>query len=156
MIGPLADHERDLTVLNELFHRTNQHYYAFLNCGLKLAVSGGSAIGVMPVPTGYNRVYAHVEPPMTIQRFWQAIRNGNSFATSGPMLFLTVNSKSPGDHIHYDTKSASDLSLEVELHSIQRLRSLEMIHNGNIIEQVPLDHRAPRRRDEKNAEQDRR
>ncbi|MCP4261372.1 MAG: hypothetical protein GY774_28305, partial [Planctomycetes bacterium] len=42
---------------NELFYRTNLTYYRFLNCGFRLAVTGGSAMGVMSVPLGYNRTY---------------------------------------------------------------------------------------------------
>ena len=37
---------------DEIFHRTNSTCYRFLNCGFRLPVTGGSAMGVMPVPLG--------------------------------------------------------------------------------------------------------
>jgi len=45
---------------DELFYRTNLTYYRFLNCGFRLAATGGSAMGVMSVPLGYNRIKAEV------------------------------------------------------------------------------------------------
>ena len=139
MIGPIAEHEKDLKIENELFHRTNEQYYSFLNCGLRLGVSGGSAIGVMPVPAGYNRVYAQINGPLTIQNFWQAVRVGKSFATSGPMLFLEIEKKGPGEHIDFQTSEDRELSLRIEVLSIDELRSLEIVHNGQVIRQVVLE-----------------
>jgi hypothetical protein len=143
MIGPIAEHEKALTIENELFHRTNEQYYSFLNCGIRLAVSGGSAIGVMPVPAGYNRVYAEVNGPLTAQKFWHAVRQGKSFATSGPMLFLDINNKRLGDHIEYQSHEKNELSINIEVQSIDRLLSLEIVHNGQVIRQIALDGNSP-------------
>jgi hypothetical protein len=143
MIGPIAEHEKDLREENELFHRTNEQYYSFLNCGLRLAVSGGSAIGVMPVPAGYNRVYAEVSGPLTAQKFWQAVRQGKSFATSGPMLFLDINNTGLGDHIDYHSDEKRELSINIEVRSIDKLQSLDVVHNGQVIRQIALDDSHP-------------
>jgi len=64
-----------------LFHRTNSLYYRLLNCGFRLGVSGGSAIGVKAMPTGFNRAYAKIDGPLTAEKMWTAIKSGRSFAT---------------------------------------------------------------------------
>ncbi|MHC4566966.1 MAG: CehA/McbA family metallohydrolase domain-containing protein [Planctomycetota bacterium] len=69
---------------DELFHRTNSTYYRFLNCGFKLAATGGSAMGVMAVPLGYGRTYAKLEGPLSEASYLNAIRAGHTFATNGP------------------------------------------------------------------------
>ncbi len=143
MIGPLAPHEGSLSDRNELFHRTNQHYYAFLNCGIELGVSGGSAIGVMPVPAGYNRLYAQVSEPFTPSAFWQAVKSGRTFATSGPMLFLSVNEHQPGSRILRSGTDSQPIAIRLEVDSIQSLQTLELIHNGRIIRQWDLSTFVP-------------
>ena len=143
MIASLSADEAPLNQENELFHRTNKHYYSFLNCGIRLAVSGGSAIGVMPVPAGYNRVYAHVPPPFSLPKFWNAIRQGNSFATSGPVLSFDVGSQQPGSHIHYNSTQQDGLPVTMGVQSIEQLESLEVIHNGRIIRQISLSKLSP-------------
>lgn len=143
MIGPLTADEAPLGEPNALFDRTNKHYYSFLNCGLRLGVSGGSAIGVMPVPAGYNRVYARVDAPLTPQKFWHAIKTGRSFATSGPMVFLTVDEAQPGEALRYPTNGTAPLRIAIETQSIDALESLELIHNGHVIRQYWLQDQSP-------------
>ena len=136
MMGPLAEDERPLEQKNELFHRTNRHYYAFLNCGIRLGVSGGSAIGVMPVPAGYSRVYAKVDPPFSVPRFWQAVKAGRSFATSGPFITMTIDGHEPGATLHLRGDNPEKLSIKLSTHSTVPLRSIELIHNGAIVRQL--------------------
>jgi len=82
MIGPLAAGESNAAGGDGLFHRTNSLYYRFLNCGFRLGVSGGSAIGVMDLPTGYNRVYA---PRLTLTLGRLDNLNGATFVQTGMM-----------------------------------------------------------------------
>jgi hypothetical protein len=133
MIGPLATGESNAAVGDGLFHRTNSLYYRFLNCGFRLGVSGGSAIGVMRVPTGYNRVYAQINGPLTADRMWAAIRAGRTFATSGPMLTITANDQTVGDTIAVKTNQSATVSIETAVRSSQQLESLEIIHDGRVV-----------------------
>ena len=133
MIGPLATGESNAAVGDGLFHRTNSLYYRFLNCGFRLGVSGGSAVGVMGVPTGYNVVYAQIEGTFTADRMWKAIRSGRTFATSGPMLTLTANGKTVGDTISVGSDQSSTVSVQTIVRSISQLESLEIIHDGRIV-----------------------
>jgi hypothetical protein len=128
---------------NELFHRTNSTYYRFLNCGFKLAVTGGTAMGVMPAPLGYCRTYAKLEGPLTEASYLKAIRAGRTFATCGPMLILTANGLDSGATIQYMTGKSEPIQIKAELNSIQPFSSLELIHNGKIVGQTNLDNKFP-------------
>lgn len=127
--------------LDELFHRTNSTYYRFLNCGFRLAATGGSAMGVMPVPLGYNRTYAKLEGQLTEANYLEAIRAGRTFATSGPMLILTANGLDVGSTIKYSSGKSKKILVNAELSSIERIDSLELIQNGKIIKNLDLSGR---------------
>jgi len=128
---------------DELFHRTNSVYYRFLNCGFKLAATGGSAMGVMAVPLGYSRTYARLDGPLTEANYLKAIHAGRTFATSGPMLILTVNGLGSGSEIRYSTSNSAPVSIKAELRSIERIDSLELIANGEVIKSVDLKSSTP-------------
>ena len=143
MAGAITEDEAIDWGEDELFHRTNQTYYRFLNCGFKLAVTGGSAMGVMPVPLGYSRTYAKLDGPLTEANYLKAIRTGRTFATSGPILILTANCLDSGVQIRYSTNRSESIRIKAELRSIQPIDSLELIANANVIEKINLKNRVP-------------
>ena len=142
MIGPLAAGESNEAAGDGLFHRTNALYYRLLNCGFRLGVSGGSAIGVMPVPAGFHRVYASLDGPMSVDAMWDAIRSGRSFATTGPMLFLTANGQPPGSILPFRAIDAMEVSIELEVKSIEAIEALELIQNGRLVASIDLREQA--------------
>jgi hypothetical protein len=128
---------------DELFHRTNLTYYRFLNCGFKLAVTGGSAMGVMPVPLGYSRTYAKLDGPLTEANYLKAIHAGRTFATSGPILILTANGLDCGSDIQYSIHSEEPIMVKAEVRSIQSLNSLELLYNGKVMKKIDLKNLSP-------------
>jgi hypothetical protein len=122
-------------------------YYRFLNCGFKLPVSAGSASGVKPSPLGYNRVYVHLSGKFSYRDWFRALKAGRSFATNGPMLFLTVDGHEPGETIHMPRKpgggagkSAGRLSIHLEASSGGELARVEVVCKGKVIRTVtPAD-----------------
>ena len=143
MIGPIAVGDSNTPEGDGLFHRTNNLYYRLLNCGFPLGVSGGSAIGVMPVPTGFNRVYARIEGELTAQKMWTAIKAGRTFATTGPMLTMTVNGRSMGDTIELKSQDQDDLRIEAHLRSIEPIEAVQIIHNGLVVSSTDLRKKIP-------------
>ena len=126
-----------------LFWQTNRAYYSFLNCGIKLAATGGSAMGVMRVPLGYNRTYMKIEGDLSQKNVLKAIRGGQTFATSGPMLFFRVDDKECGEMINLSSDHRQSLKIEVNLKSIEPVESFEIIHNGNVLKQLNLKNEIP-------------
>ena len=122
---------------DRLLHLTNSTYYRFLNCGFKLAATGGTAMGVMPAPLGYSRMYAKLDGPLTEANYLEAIRAGRTFATSGPILILTVNGLDVGTTIQYAANS-KPIRARAQLQSIQPIDSLELIHNGKPVKKICL------------------
>lgn len=142
MVGPLDPADQNLGD-NELFIRTNSIYYRWLNCGFKLAASGGSAMGVMPVPLGYSRTYAQLTGPLTAANYWDAVKRGRTFATSGPILTLTINNQSMGSTIAFNSNTSTPLQIQTRLRSIDPVHTLRLIHNGSVLREISLPPASP-------------
>ena len=114
-------------------------YYKFLNCGFKLPVSAGSASGVKPSPLGFDRVYAHLNEKFGYRPWFRALKAGHSFATNGPMLFLTVNNREPGDTISIPAgagKTARRINVHAEVSSARELDRVEIVWKGKVVKTV--------------------
>lgn len=104
-------------------------YYALLNVGLPLKLSAGSASGVHPVPPGWSRIYVHVPGTFTVDRWFEGVKHGRSFVTTGPMLLLKANGLEPGEESRAE-RFPLNVKVTVELLSPKPVRSLEIIVNG--------------------------
>jgi hypothetical protein len=111
-------------------------YYRFLNCGFRLPVSAGSASGVKAAPLGYSRVYVKLDLPFEYDRWFRALKAGHSFATNGPMLFLTVDGKEPGEVLRLPSKGRRRVKIHAEVSSHQPMERLEVIFKGRTIRTV--------------------
>jgi len=114
-------------------------YYKFLNCGFKLAVSAGSASGVKPSPLGYDRVYVHLPGGFSYASWLRALKAGHSFATNGPMIFLTVNGREPGETITTapgQGNPAGPLKVHAEASSPRPLDRMEILWKGGVVNVV--------------------
>jgi len=119
---------------------TMETYYRLLNCGFKLPVSGGSASGVKPSPLGFDRVYAHLTGKFSYADWFRTLKAGRSFATNGPMLFLTVNGREPGGLVVIPegkpgkpSPTTGKLQVHVEAGSSHELDRVEVVWKGRIL-----------------------
>jgi len=115
-------------------------YYRLLNCGFRLPVSAGSASGVKPSPLGFDRVYVHLPGKFSYSDWFRALKAGHSFATNGPMLFLTVNGREPGGVVIFpESKPGKSLNaprmlrIHVEAGSTRELDRVEMVWKGKVV-----------------------
>lgn len=111
-----------------------QMYYALLDMGFPLKLSAGSAYGVHPVPVGWSRVYAHVRGQFTVRKWFDALKQGRSFVTTGTgaMLLLRVNGLEPGNQYgvsQFPFKVAVDVDL---LSPIPPSTAADVIVNGSV------------------------
>lgn len=109
-------------------------YYHFLNCGFRLPASAGSASGVKAAPLGFCRVYARLDEPFSYDAWFRALRSGRSFATNGPLLFLTVDGQEPGATVK--ATAAKPLRVRVEARSLRPLERVEVIYRGRVVQTV--------------------
>ncbi len=112
-----------------------QNWYRLLNCGFRLAISAGTDsftnVADHYVPGGH-RVYVHTGAgrPLEYGAWLAGFKAGRSFATNGPMVFLSVNGKEPGDEI---VLPAGRHRLRVKAEMISPLGKddrLELVVNG--------------------------
>jgi hypothetical protein len=70
-------------------------WFEFLNLGFRLTAMAGNDVpwgGTI----GSTRVYAHTGTQFDPDRWFEAVRQGRTFVTTGPMLEFAVNGKLPG------------------------------------------------------------
>ena len=97
-------------------------YYRFLNLGMDIPASAGSASGVLPNPVGYNRVYVRPREKFSVRSFYDGLRHGPSFVTNGPMLFFDV------------VEGTREVEMALEVQSRKPIQSVELIANGKVIQ----------------------
>jgi len=110
-----------------------QLYYRLLNCGIRLPASGGSASGIMPSPVGYCRTYVRMSEPFSYSGWFSALRNGQSFATNGPLLFLNVADEEPGALLRFAAEKPVILETRVLALSQTGLEYVELIRDGRVV-----------------------
>lgn len=108
-------------------------YYALLNCGFDMKPTGGTASGVHPVPLGFGRVYVQVEGPFTYEKWINGLKAGRSFVTTGPMLEVTFNGKSPGSRWEVKGMESEALTIDGVCSYHQPISRLEVIVNGETV-----------------------
>lgn len=115
-------------------------WYRLLNCGLALAVTGGSdfpfsadLLAPWYPNLGLDRTYVNVgrRKPFSYEGYIEGIRRGRSFATNGPLLLLEVNGKGPGSRLRLEE---SDGEVEVFARAVCQhpLDRLEIVVNGAV------------------------
>jgi hypothetical protein len=114
-----------------------EHYYRYLDLGYKLTALAGSDFpwcGTEFAQIGNARFYAYTGGALTFERWLAAVQAGHTFVTTGPMLFLTVNGKIPGDVV--DVPRGSKLRVTAETLGVAGqvpLESLEVVAHGKVI-----------------------
>ena len=108
-------------------------WYDFLNIGYRWPI-----VAACDFPytreLGDNITYVHSEPEPSVREFMNLIARGKSTVTSGPMLFVKVNGKRPGEFITLDEERESPLEVEVEVSSpLYPVRYVDVIRNGHVV-----------------------
>jgi len=110
-------------------------WYRFLNTGHRLPVLGGTDKMSAEMPLGAIRTYARLDPDAapTFEAWSAAVRAGRTFATSGPVIELSVDGHEPGDVV---SLPASGGHLEARIHARAGqpiIGSVELVVNGRVV-----------------------
>ena len=112
-------------------------YYRLLNAGFRLAATGGtdnfSDVWRDPGP-GASRTYARLDGDLSVDAWLEAVRERRTFATNGPLLFLTVDGVEPGGEIRVPGGGGGERAVVVEVASTTPLHSVEIVVNGAVAE----------------------
>jgi hypothetical protein len=136
-VGPATD-EPQYNTPARLPYWAMEIYYKLLNCGFQLPASAGTASGVKPTPLGYDRLYVHLAEPFSYDAWFHALKAGRNFATNGPMLFLDIDGREPGDTIQLAPSAgqANRVKVHAETESQDDLEKLEVLWKGKVIKTV--------------------
>jgi hypothetical protein len=108
-------------------------YYLLLNSGLRYPLLGGSDYPVCRTMSD-SRTFVADGTAATFPTAMGRILRGESFATSGPLLFLSVNGKGPGTDIDYSGNLPQSVTVQVKAATGDLpFNSLEIIQDGKVV-----------------------
>lgn len=118
-------------------------WFDFLNLGYKISPTAGTEYPFGGVP-GTVRNYVHVAQPFTPQAWFDGLKQGRTFVTSGPMLEVSANGYGVGAEIHL--KRGEPLAIEAKASmnpDIGALASLELIEQGDAVKAITSQSGVP-------------
>ncbi len=111
-------------------------WFDFLNLGYKLAPSAGSDYPWVDIP-GAVRNYVKIDGKFTPQAWFDELKKGHVFVTSGPMLEFSINGQGIGSEIHVSKGQALHITGKASLDSTtDELASLELIEQSDVVKNV--------------------
>ena len=112
-----------------------EYWYKFLNTGFQLPITAGTDKMWNTQVVGSVRTYVYTGKKNFHYNDWiEAIRQGRTFATTGPLVEFTANGKNIGSTLNL--KKGDELSLEAVVNApYQRYpwARLEIVQNGKVI-----------------------
>ncbi len=116
-------------------------YYRLLNAGFRLPAASGtdnfSDVWRDP-PPGSDRTFARIDGTLTMRSWLDAVRRGRTFMSTGPLLFIDVAGRQPGDEIALAANAPPTLRVKAEAISMTPMDSLQIIVNGEIVQTVTV------------------
>ncbi len=86
---------------------------------------------------GMPTTYIHADGgAMTLEHVQQAVREGHSFVTSGPIVIASIEDKTYGDTITLQSQAA--LTLDTNIWNRDGLRQIRVVKNGDIVKTIDL------------------
>jgi len=116
-------------------------WYAVLNNGLRVtAVGGEDSISSMHASklVGSARTYVHTGVRgLNADAWFEHLRRGNAFVSTGPLVELTINGRRPGESIA-GAASGGQVEVAAQVRSITPLATVTLVFNGEVIDKIPL------------------
>ena len=108
-------------------------WYHYLNCGYRLPAFGGTDKMSASVPVGGMRGYAWLgNDEFTFANWAKAVRRGNTFMTSGPLLLFQADGRAPGEEIRLGA-GGGKIEVRAEAKSAVPIHQLEIVWNGKVV-----------------------
>jgi hypothetical protein len=108
-------------------------WYRYLNCGYRLPAVGGTDKMRASNAVGYNRAYAYLgDEEFSVKNWSKAVRRGNTFMSSGPLLFFKADGQAPGSEISFRAGSGR-IEVDARAHCAAPMHRLEVVCNGKVV-----------------------
>ena len=116
-------------------------WYRLLNLGFKIPAAAGTDAmadyAILRGPVGLNRVYASVpDGPLESSQWLEALRQGRTFATNGPLLDFSLAGEPVGANLQLG--QAQEVTFTARLRSIVPLDHAQVVCNGRIVRELAL------------------
>ena len=116
--------------------------YAIWNNGLKVtAVGGEDSISSLHqsklIASARTYVYTGARG-LDMKAWFDGMRDGHAFVSTGPLVELTVNDKLPGETVELPAGGGT-VEISARVRSIVPLEKALLVHNGEVIDEVVLD-----------------
>jgi hypothetical protein len=114
-------------------------WYRLLNCGFRVPATAGTDVFLNRIGSnlpGGDRVYVHLNGPLSYRSWIDGLKAGRSFVTSGPMLTFTANGQEPGAVLKVAEKPR--IRVKATARSPFPLARAELVHNGKVIATAKL------------------
>jgi TolB protein len=116
-------------------------WYAVLNNGLRVtAVGGEDSISSMHRSklVGSARTYVYTgDRGLDAEAWFEGVRKGRAFVTTGPLVELTVNGQMAGGEVKMPA-GGGEVSIVARLRSITPLERVTLVFNGEVVAKIPL------------------
>jgi TolB protein len=117
-------------------------WYKLLNCGFHLPTAAGTDamanFASLRGPVGLNRVYTKIPAgPLTIGPWLNAIKQGHTFGTNGPLLGFSLGSREIGGELQLPAGEHT-VKFKAWMRSIVPVDHLEVICNGQLARELKL------------------
>ena len=124
-----------------------EHYYRFLNLGYRLTALAGSDFpwcgrGEIGSPErtsqiGDARFYTYVGDEFSYESWFAALKAGRTFASTGPIVEITVNGTGPGETVNVAPGATLHVAAKAFGHASQiPLTELEIVGHGRVLKRA--------------------
>ena len=104
-------------------------WYDILNCGFKIPATAGPDWNIKDTP----RVFVNLgNEDFNLDNWIKGLKNGNSFITTGPMLFFKVNDEQAGSSINVESGPVQ-FQIDAEALTPDGQIPIEIVYNGEVI-----------------------
>ena len=121
-----------------IVHAPSNHleYYRYLNSGYRLPLVGGTDKMTSNVAVGQYRTYVRLgaDEEFSYENWCRNLRLGRTFMSGGPLLEFSVEGHEIGDTVRLS--ASGSVSVTARAHSILPIHTLQLVHNGGVIDQV--------------------
>lgn len=119
--------------------------YAVWNNGLRITATGGedsiSSLHRSKLVGSFRTYVYTANSGLSMEAFFDGLRRGRAFVSSGPLLELQVGSAMPGDTVQI-AAGGGEVTLTGRLRSVTDLEEVTLVCNGELIETFPLGRNA--------------
>ena len=122
----------EMIVQRRSFH---EEYYAYLNCGYRLPLVGGTDKMTADVPVGVYRTYANLRDQEFTHGAWsRSVREGRTFLSAGPIIDLRAEGCEVGDTLR--TSGPGTIHVSATAKGIFPVWTLQIVQNGRVVASV--------------------